>query len=148
MRDFAPVDAARAGQSPPANPARPAAPPTQVGPPTQAGPAAPAGGAGPAPHSAAEPVEALDGSAHIRSTGDPVVDAALLPLGALPEQSVEEHPAAYEEVHRRLQEALRDPGAESTGPEPTEPAEPAEPATPAEPAEPGRPERQPFGGAR
>lgn len=41
-------------------------------------------------------------------TGDPRVDAALAPLDRLAGHPVDEHPAVYEQVHQRLQEALTD----------------------------------------
>jgi hypothetical protein len=40
------------------------------------------------------------------SSGDPRVDAALEPLDSLDEAPVHEHPAVFEEVHRRLQDIL------------------------------------------
>ena len=39
-------------------------------------------------------------------TGDPRVDAALTPLGALDDRPVTDHPGVVEDVHRALQEIL------------------------------------------
>jgi hypothetical protein len=41
-------------------------------------------------------------------TGDPRVDDALARLGELPELPVAEHLSVYEDVHRRLHDALAD----------------------------------------
>jgi hypothetical protein len=41
-------------------------------------------------------------------TGDPRVDAVLVPLAALQSSPVSEHAGVYDDVHRGLQDALAD----------------------------------------
>jgi hypothetical protein len=49
-----------------------------------------------------------DEIAEVAATGYPPVDAAIQRLHALPGRPTAAHPEVYEDVHRRLQDALAD----------------------------------------
>jgi hypothetical protein len=55
------------------------------------------------------PAEGGEPLAEPAATGEPQVDAALTRLQDVTNAPVEEHVAIYDEVHRRLQDALADP---------------------------------------
>lgn len=54
-----------------------------------------------------EPAEAF-ARPEAPDTGDARVDAVLVPLAALADAPIAEHPAVYDDVHRGLQDALAD----------------------------------------
>lgn len=49
-----------------------------------------------------------DGALPVSGTGDPRVDDALIRLQEVEQTPVDEHVAIYDDVHRRLQDALVD----------------------------------------